>query len=34
MKPLIEKFWGQSRYWWVVLIAGILMVVCGFAYFF
>ena len=34
MKTLIEKFWGQTRYWWVVLCAGILMVICGFAYWF
>ena len=34
MKTLIEKFWGQTRYWWVVLVAGILMVICGFAYWF
>ena len=34
MKTLIEKFWGQTRYWWVVLLAGILMVICGFAYWF
>lgn len=34
MKTLIEKFWGESRYWWVVLLAGILMVICGFAYWF
>ena len=34
MKTLIEKFWGQTRYWWVILAAGILMVICGFAYWF
>lgn len=34
MKTLIERFWGQTRYWWVVLVTGILMVICGFAYWF
>lgn len=34
MKALFSNFWGQSRYWWVVLTAGILMVLCGFAYWF
>ena len=34
MKTLIEKFRGQTRYWWVILAAGILMVICGFAYWF
>lgn len=28
------NFWGTSRYWWVVLIIGIAMVLCGFAYWF
>lgn len=34
MKTLNYHFWGQTRAWWVVLIAGILMVMCGFAYWF
>lgn len=34
MKTLIQNYLGQSRYWWVVLLAGILMVICGFAYWF
>ncbi len=25
-------FWGQSRFWWLVLVIGILMVIAGFAY--
>lgn len=28
----ISNYWGQSRYWWVVLIVGILMILSGFAY--
>lgn len=28
------NFWGTSRYWWVALVLGIVMVLCGFAYFF
>ncbi len=34
MKALNGRFIGQSRAWWVVLLAGILMVLCGFAYWF
>lgn len=34
MKALNVNFWGQSRAWWVVLVAGILMVICGFCYWF
>ncbi len=34
MKALLDKFMGESRYWWLILTAGILMVVCGFAYWF
>ena len=34
MKRSTEIYWGQSRSWWVVLIVGILMVCCGFAYWF
>lgn len=34
MKALFLNYWGQTRYWWVILIAGILMVLCGFTYWF
>lgn len=34
MKEMLSNFWGTSRYWWVVLLAGILMVLSGFAYWF
>lgn len=34
MKTLKTSFLGSSRAWWVVLLAGILMVLCGFAYWF
>ena len=34
MKTLFQKFMGESRYWWVILLVGILMVICGFAYWF
>lgn len=34
MKQISENFWGKTKAWWVVLIVGILMVVCGFAYWF
>ncbi len=32
MKSL--NYWGRTRYWWIVLVVGILMVFCGFAYWF
>lgn len=34
MRSFNGSFIGQSRAWWVVLLAGILMVLCGFAYWF
>ena len=34
MKNLLSSFLGTSRYWWVVLVVGILMVVSGFTYWF
>lgn len=34
MKALNVNFWGESRAWWVVLLVGIAMVLCGFAYWF
>lgn len=32
MSALKNSYWGASKYWWVALIVGILMVICGFAY--
>lgn len=34
MKALSINFWGQSKYWWMVLVLGILFVIGGFAYWF
>ena len=34
MKTLSFNFWGQTKYWWIVLLVGILMVLGGFAYWF
>lgn len=34
MKALSLNFWGQSRYWWVLLVVGILFVIGGFCYWF
>ncbi len=34
MKALSINFWGQTKYWWIVLVVGILLVVGGFAYWF
>ena len=34
MKSLNVNYWGQSKYWWTILLLGILMVLCGFAYWF
>lgn len=34
MKTSNLNYWGQNRYWWIVLVVGILMVFCGFAYWF
>lgn len=34
MKALNINFWGQSKYWWVMLIVGLLLVIGGFAYWF
>ncbi|MCH5345766.1 MAG: DUF308 domain-containing protein [Muribaculaceae bacterium] len=34
MKPFKTNFIGQSSAWWIVLLVGILMVICGFAYWF
>lgn len=34
MKSTDVHVWGQSKAWWVVLVIGILMVICGFAYWF
>lgn len=32
MKNVGKTYFGQTRYWWVVLLAGILLVLGGFAY--
>lgn len=32
MKTNYVNFWGTSRWWWVLLIVGILLVIEGFAY--
>lgn len=32
MKPRKFCFWGQSRYWWVLLIVGVILIVGGFCY--
>lgn len=34
MKALNDRFIGTTRYWWLILIIGILTVVAGFAYWF
>lgn len=34
MKAFNFTYLGQTRAWWVVLLVGILMVLCGFAYWF
>lgn len=34
MNAFNVNFWGQSKAWWAVLCIGILMVICGFAYWF
>ncbi len=32
MKTSSINFWGKSKYWWLILAVGILMILCGFAY--
>lgn len=34
MKAFNTSYLGTTRAWWVVLVVGILMVICGFAYWF
>ncbi|MDE6643274.1 MAG: DUF308 domain-containing protein [Muribaculaceae bacterium] len=34
MKALNVNFMGQSKYWWIMLLVGILLVLGGFAYWF
>lgn len=34
MKTLTLNFWGTTRYWWAVLIVGILLVLFGFVFLF
>lgn len=34
MKSVNLNYWGHSKYWWIVLLVGVLMVISGFAYWF
>ena len=34
MKEINLNYWGRTKYWWIVLVLGILMVLSGFAYWF
>ena len=34
MKALKINYWGQTKYWWIVLLVGILLVLGGFTYWF
>lgn len=34
MKSLSINYWGVTKWWWVLLSVGVLMVLCGFAYWF
>jgi len=34
MKEINLNYWGKTKYWWIVLVLGILMVLSGFAYWF
>lgn len=34
MKALKINYWGQTKYWWLFLLVGILLVIGGFAYWF
>ena len=34
MKAINFSYLGQSRYWWAVLLVGILLVIGGFTYWF
>lgn len=34
MKDINLNYWGRTKNWWIVLVMGILMVLCGFAYWF
>lgn len=34
MKASTLNFWGTSKYWWLVLILGIVIMFCGLAYWF
>ncbi len=34
MKALSINFWGETKYWWIVLLIGLLLVAGGFAYWF
>lgn len=32
MNNLKMKFWGESKYWWLILLIGIILIFSGFAY--
>jgi uncharacterized membrane protein HdeD (DUF308 family) len=34
MKTISSNFWGQTRYWWVVLLIGLCLVLGGLSYWF
>ncbi|MBQ9076546.1 MAG: DUF308 domain-containing protein [Muribaculaceae bacterium] len=34
MNALSFNYWGQTRAWWAVLLIGVVMILCGFAYWF
>lgn len=34
MKTVNTTFWGQSKYWWLMLVIGIILVIGGFCYWF
>lgn len=34
MKPIKTNLLGFSKFWWLVLLAGIITIICGFAYWF
>lgn len=34
MKDINLNYWGKTKYWWIVLVLGILMVLSGFTYWF
>lgn len=34
MNAVNLNYWGQTRAWWAVLLVGVVMIICGFAYWF